>query len=131
VINNNSHKPYQAPKLTMLTSPTTHQANKASQALLGVIILSAAATNWDGKGEATELMVGPRAVFVGVASTTSEVCDGKGGRVVADVGAGRAIVAERALKLDCASAVLAAYTLTVVVVVTVLEVAVLRERLSM
>jgi hypothetical protein len=41
---------------------------------------------------------------------------------------GSAMVAESASKLDCASALLAAKTLTVVVVVTVLEVAVLRDR---
>jgi hypothetical protein len=38
------------------------------------------------------------------------------------------MVAESASKLDCASAVFAAKTLTVVVVVTVLEVAMLRDR---
>jgi hypothetical protein len=38
------------------------------------------------------------------------------------------MVVESASKLDCASALFAAKTLTVVVVVTVLEVAVLRER---
>jgi hypothetical protein len=98
--------------------------------LLEIITRPAAAANCDGEGEATELIVGCRAVFVGAANTTSEVCDGKGGKKVADNGVGREIVAERALKLDRASALLTAYTLTVVVVVTVLEVAVLRVSLS-
>ena len=75
------------------------------------------------------MFVGPRAVLVADASTTDDVWLGNGGRNVADNGVGSETVAESASKLELASALLEAKTLTVVVVVTVLEVAVLRERL--
>lgn len=72
---------------------------------------------------------GPPALKPVLTGSTDElVCDGSGGKNVADAGVGSASVAERSLKLERASALFAAKTLTVVVVVTVLEVGVLRER---
>ena len=84
--------------------------------------------NCDGSGDATDVLVGPGAELVGLGSANADVGLGNGGKNVAETGVGSAMVAESASKLDCASALFAAKTLTVVVVVTVLEVVVLRAR---
>jgi hypothetical protein len=90
---------------------------------------AAAPENCDDAAAALFVAVGPpRTVLVGAGNTFDAVCSGNGGKNVALAGVGNATVAERALKLARASALLAAKTLTVVVVVTVLEVGELRDK---
>lgn len=59
------------------------------------------------------------------AGSSSKVCDGRGARMVAEAGVGKDSVAERSLNEELASALSEAKMLTLVVVVTRLDVGVL------
>ena len=121
------------PKPAIPTIPTTIQATNDPYEPPSTDTRPAPPPNCDGVGAVTDVVKAPPGrlvVVVLAAKSTDDVCDGNGGRTVAENGVGSDRVAERAPKELSASALLAAYTLTVVVVVTVLEVGELRERLG-